>query len=46
MVAVKARMKPQHSDVDLIGAINRVERSLKDAFPEVRWVFFEPDLAD
>jgi cation diffusion facilitator family transporter len=46
MVAVKARMHPQPSDVDLIGAINRVERSLREAFPEVRWVFFEPDLQD
>ena len=46
MVAVKARMHTQPSDVDLIGAINRVERSLREAFPQVRWVFFEPDLQD
>jgi cation diffusion facilitator family transporter len=46
MVAVKARMAPQPSDVALIEAINRVERSLRTAFPAVRWIFFEPDIAD
>jgi divalent metal cation (Fe/Co/Zn/Cd) transporter len=46
MVAVKARMAPQPSDVALIEAINRVERSLHTAFPAVRWIFFEPDVAD
>jgi cation diffusion facilitator family transporter len=46
MVAVKARMRPQASDVALIEAINHVERGLRSAFPKVRWVFFEPDLRD
>jgi cation diffusion facilitator family transporter len=46
MVAVKARMTPQSSDAALVHAINKVERSLKERFSEVRWVFFEPDLAD
>jgi len=46
MLAVKARMVPQPSDVALIEAINRVEKSLRDAFPELRWIFFEPDLRD
>jgi divalent metal cation (Fe/Co/Zn/Cd) transporter len=46
MVAVKARMKPLASDVALIEAINATERSLRAAFPQVRWVFFEPDLQD
>jgi cation diffusion facilitator family transporter len=46
MVAVKARMRPQASDVALIDAINVVERGLHAAFPQVRWVFFEPDLHD
>ena len=46
MVAVKARMRPVGSDVALIEAINAVERSLRAAFPQVRWVFFEPDLSD
>ncbi|MEP7102816.1 MAG: cation transporter, partial [Burkholderiales bacterium] len=46
MVAVKARMQPVGSDVALVEAINAVERNLRGAFPQVRWVFFEPDLAD
>ncbi len=46
MLAVKARMQPQPSDTALIEAINRVERGLRTAFPQLRWVFFEPDLAD
>lgn len=46
MVAVKARMHPVASDVALIDAINSVERSVRAAFPEVRWMFFEPDLSD
>jgi cation diffusion facilitator family transporter len=46
MVAVKARMHPLGSDVALIESINAVERGLREAFPQVRWVFFEPDLRD
>ena len=46
MVAVKARMQPLGSDVALIEAINTVERGVREAFPQVRWVFFEPDLRD
>lgn len=46
MIAVKARMQPQGDETRLIHAINRVESSLREAFPQLRWVFFEPDLAD
>lgn len=46
MVAVKARMHPLGSDVALVEAINTVEHGLREAFPQVRWVFFEPDLKD
>jgi divalent metal cation (Fe/Co/Zn/Cd) transporter len=46
MVAVKARFHPLPSDRALIEAINRVEVRLREAFPAVRWMFFEPDLAD
>lgn len=46
MVAIKARMQPMASDLALIHSINRVERGLHEAFPQVRWVFFEPDVAD
>jgi cation diffusion facilitator family transporter len=30
----------------LIGAINQIEREVKQKFPEVRWQFMEPDDAD
>ncbi len=46
MVAVKARMQPQGTELALIIAINDVERSFRSAFPEVRWMFFEPDIED
>jgi cation diffusion facilitator family transporter len=46
MVAVKALMSPQGSEAALIDAINRVERSLRESFPQVRWCFFEPDNAE
>jgi cation diffusion facilitator family transporter len=44
MVAVKARMQPTGSENGLIDAINAVERKFRSAFPQVRWLFFEPDL--
>jgi divalent metal cation (Fe/Co/Zn/Cd) transporter len=46
MLAVKAQMSPQTSDVALVEAINRVEKGLKEQFPDVRWIFFEPDVRD
>ena len=46
MVAVKARMRPVATPDELIADINRVEVALRDAFPQVRWSFFEPDNAD
>ena len=46
MVAVKARMMPVESDRRLIDAINAVEASMKDTFPDIRWSFFEPDVTD
>lgn len=42
-VAVKARMTGAASAKELIDAINAVQDGLKADFPEVRWVFFEPD---
>jgi cation diffusion facilitator family transporter len=46
MMAVKARMAPQPSDMALVEAINRVEVGVKERFPQVRWIFFEPDIRD
>ena len=43
MVAVQAEMSEQQSTHRLTEEINRVERALKETFPEVRWSFFEPD---
>src|SRR5690606_15209591 len=43
MVSVQAEMR-EGSDAQLLGAeIDRVERDMKRAFPEVRFSFFEPD---
>ena len=46
MVAVKARMQPTASARSLVEAINAVERNFRSAFPQVRFLFFEPDLVD
>ena len=46
MVAVKAKMRPAPSAQALVESINRVEQGFRDAFPQVQWLFFEPDLAD
>jgi divalent metal cation (Fe/Co/Zn/Cd) transporter len=45
MVAVQAEMSPQPSDRALVDAINAVEASVQAAFPQVKWLFFEPDHA-
>jgi cation diffusion facilitator family transporter len=46
MLAVKAVMKPQGGERQMVDAVNRVERSLRQAFPQLRWCFFEPDHSD
>jgi cation diffusion facilitator family transporter len=46
MVAVKAKMRPADSAPALIAAINRVEERFRVAFPQVQWLFFEPDDTD
>lgn len=43
VVAVKARMTEIDSAPALVAAINRCERALRAAFPQGRWLFFEPD---
>jgi cation diffusion facilitator family transporter len=44
MVAVQAEMEePQLSVAETITRINASEAALKAAFPEVKWIFFEPD---
>ncbi len=44
MVAVKAKMREVGSAPELAEAINHCESALREAFPQVKWVFFEPDL--
>jgi len=46
MVAVKAKMGRVAEMNEMIADINRCEAGLKTAFPQVKWVFFEPDTAD
>jgi cation diffusion facilitator family transporter len=45
MVALKAKMKAS-SAAELVAAINRAEQALRAEFPEIQWLFFEPDVAD
>jgi cation diffusion facilitator family transporter len=46
MVAIKAKMANVDSAESLIKAINICEAELKQAFPQVLWLFFEPDIED
>ena len=46
MIAVKAEMRRDAVALDMVNAINAVERDLKTRFPEIRWSFFEPDFED
>lgn len=43
MVAVKAKMKPARSCEAFVENINRCESALKKQFPQILWLFFEPD---
>jgi cation diffusion facilitator family transporter len=45
MVAVKAQMRAQTS-AELVADINRAEAAMRAEFPEIQWLFFEPDVAD
>jgi cation diffusion facilitator family transporter len=43
MLAVKARMRESQNAARLIDDVNRVEAELRQAFPQLAWLFFEPD---
>ena len=45
MVSVKARVQGGTAQ-ELVAAINRAEAALRAEFPEIQWLFFEPDFAD
>jgi cation diffusion facilitator family transporter len=46
MVAIKAEMRPTPTNRSLVEAINVVEAEFRAEFKDVRWSFFEPDVAD
>jgi len=46
MVAVKVKMTETSSASQLIEDINACEVAFKQAYPQVRWLFFEPDHRD
>jgi cation diffusion facilitator family transporter len=46
MVSAKVRMQKMTTAIDLIEDINRVEHALRTTFPQIRWIFFEPDVKD
>jgi len=45
MVALKVKMKAV-SATELVAGINRAEKALRAEFPEIQWLFFEPDVSD
>lgn len=46
MVAIKARMEKFESAEEMIKAINECEKTFKQKYPQVLWLFFEPDIRD
>jgi cation diffusion facilitator family transporter len=45
MVALKVKINAA-SAAELVSRINEVEVALRIEFPEIQWLFFEPDIAD
>ncbi|HYI04682.1 MAG TPA: cation diffusion facilitator family transporter, partial [Reyranella sp.] len=45
MVSVKAKLRGS-SARELVASINRAEAATRAEFPEIQWLFFEPDIAD
>ncbi|PCJ38303.1 MAG: cation efflux family transporter [Cellvibrionales bacterium] len=46
MVAVKAKMAVMDGAKELVADINRTEALFRQRFPQVQWLFFEPDVED
>ena len=44
MVSVKVGMDPDLRAADMIEQINKIEVEMRQKFPEIKWLFFEPDL--
>ncbi|MGH8689539.1 MAG: cation diffusion facilitator family transporter [Burkholderiales bacterium] len=45
MVAVKVKMNAATVEA-MVAAITRAEAAMRAEFPEIQWLFFEPDIAD
>jgi cation diffusion facilitator family transporter len=45
MVALKVKMKADTA-LELVRRINRTEKAMRAEFPEIQWLFFEPDVTD
>jgi cation diffusion facilitator family transporter len=45
MVSLKVKVRAG-SAAELVAAINRAEQALRAEFPEIQWLFFEPDVKD
>lgn len=46
VVAIKAKMSEKESADKLVEDINLCEKRFKEKFPQVKWLFFEPDSQD
>ena len=46
MVAIKAQIHPQGGEDKLVAAINRAEAAFKQKYPQVAFLFFEPDFRE
>jgi cation diffusion facilitator family transporter len=44
MVSVKVGMDPELRAGDMVDQINKIEAEMRIKFPEIKWLFFEPDL--
>jgi len=42
-VAVKAQLAEYPTQAQMVDGINVIERDFKARFPQVTWIFFEPD---
>lgn len=46
LVSVKARMHTSGSEEQMVKNINACEAALRAAFPQILWLFFEPDIKE
>ncbi len=46
MVSVKAVMRERHSAEAMVADINECEQAMRREFPQIQWLFFEPDIQD